>query len=230
MSQASIARARPSRVEEVVALVAGERAPSAVAEILVGEQLRLEAFDCGESLLTRAGDRPPAVIVLWVDDATAALRALVEPLARGFRQAPVVLVCPAIDRRAVRAALAAGACGVVLHEQVERSLGPCLRAVRAGQLCLPRRDWQEVEPRVLSSREKQVLGLVVMGYMNSQIADQLFLAESTVKSHLSSAFNKLGVRSRHEAVARILDPQAGLGVGILLLGGEPLQAVPSETS
>jgi DNA-binding NarL/FixJ family response regulator len=81
---------------------------------------------------------------------------------------------------------------------------------------------------VLSSREKQVLGLVVMGYMNSQIAAQLFLAESTVKSHLSSAFDKLGVRSRHEAVARILDPQGGLGVGILTVGGEPLSAMALE--
>jgi len=35
---------------------------------------------------------------------------------------------------------------------------------------------------------------VVVGYMNSQIAERLFLAESTVKSHLSSAFGKLGVR------------------------------------
>ena len=71
---------------------------------------------------------------------------------------------------------------------------------------------------------EQVLGLVVMGYMNGQIAQQLFLAESTVKSHLSSAFAKLGVRSRNEAVELIVDPEQGLGTGILALGGEPLTA------
>jgi DNA-binding NarL/FixJ family response regulator len=70
-----------------------------------------------------------------------------------------------------------------------------------------------------------VLGLVVMGYMNSQIAAQLFLAESTVKSHLSSAFGKLGVRSRNEAVSVILDPARGLGTGILGLGGGPVEQV-----
>jgi hypothetical protein len=62
-----------------------------------------------------------------------------------------------------------------------------------------------------------------MGYMNSQIAEQLFLAESTVKSHLSSAFGKLGVRSRNEAVSLILDSERGFGMGILGLGGEPIE-------
>ncbi len=92
---------------------------------------------------------------------------------------------------------------------------------------MPREHWRQIEPPALSTREKQILGLVVMGYMNSQIAEQLFLAESTVKSHLSSAFGKLGVRSRNEAVNLILDPERGLGMGILALGGEPLEPTPA---
>ena len=74
----------------------------------------------------------------------------------------------------------------------------------------------------LSAREKQVLALVVMGYMNCEIAERLFLAQSTVKSHLGSAYAKLGVRSRHEAAELILDPVGGLSTGILALGAEPL--------
>jgi DNA-binding NarL/FixJ family response regulator len=69
----------------------------------------------------------------------------------------------------------------------------------------------------LTSREKQILTLVVAGLTNSQIASELFLAESTVKSHLSSAFAKLGVSSRSEAVAVILDPERGPGLGIGLV-------------
>ena len=57
----------------------------------------------------------------------------------------------------------------------------------------------------LTPRERQVLGSVVTGRTNAQIADQLGLAESTVKSHLSSAFAKLGVASRAEAAALIRD-------------------------
>ena len=58
------------------------------------------------------------------------------------------------------------------------------------------------------------MGLVVLGYTNRQIADALFLAESTVKTHLSSAFGKLDARSRSEAAAVILDPEEGHGFGV----------------
>jgi DNA-binding NarL/FixJ family response regulator len=92
---------------------------------------------------------------------------------------------------------------------------------------VPQAYWREIEPPALSTREKQILGLVVMGYMNSQIAEQLFVAESTVKSHLSSAFGKLGVRSRNEAVDLILDSERGLGMGILSLGGDSVEAIPT---
>jgi ATP/maltotriose-dependent transcriptional regulator MalT len=67
----------------------------------------------------------------------------------------------------------------------------------------------------LSHREKETLGLLVLGLTNAEIARRLYLAESTVKCHLTSIFSKLGVRSRNEAVARALDPQHGLGLGTL---------------
>jgi DNA-binding NarL/FixJ family response regulator len=122
----------------------------------------------------------------------------------------------------VRAALSAGIAGLLAREDLERALEPCLRAVLAGQVCVPDAHRRELNPPALSAREKQILGLVVMGYMNAQIARQLFLAESTVKSHLSSAFAKLGVRSRNEAVSMILDPERGFGLGILAVGAEPV--------
>ncbi|HEV7163313.1 MAG TPA: response regulator transcription factor [Solirubrobacteraceae bacterium] len=147
---------------------------------------------------------------------------LIEPLTRSFVETPLIIACSSIERRGVRAALMAGAVGIVLWKNLATALGPCVQAVQAGQTCIPRAHWRQLEPPALSSREKQILGLVVMGYMNGQIAHQLFLAESTVKSHLSSAFRKLGVRSRNEAVSLILDPERGLGMGILALGGEPL--------
>jgi DNA-binding NarL/FixJ family response regulator len=162
-------------------------------------------------------------IVLHVEEAGPALTRAVESL-KAQLLGPLLATCARIERWEVRAALAAGAAGVVTEDGLERALVPSLHATIAGQVCVPRSQWRQIEPPALSAREKQVLGLVVMGYMNGQIAEQLFLAESTVKSHLSSAFGKLGVRSRNEAVELILDPERGLGMGILGLSGERLDA------
>ncbi len=73
----------------------------------------------------------------------------------------------------------------------------------------------------LTTREKQALALMVTGLTNAQIAGRLFLAESTVKSHLSSAFSKLGVASRYEAATVILDPERGSGLGIREIRSDP---------
>lgn len=189
-----------------------------IAAILEREGFRCVAFEHAEE-----PDRLPALIVLRGENGNGSLARQVEQVCRKAAERPVVVLCATSQRRQVRAALAAGAVGVVLEDELSQALGPCLRAVQAGQVCVPRRHFREIEPPALSTREKQILGLVVMGHMNGQIAERLFLAESTVKSHLSSAFDKLGVRSRNEAVELILDPERGLGMGILALGGEPLK-------
>jgi DNA-binding NarL/FixJ family response regulator len=210
----------PNASPPTVALVAGD---GQIAELLGDEGVAVEAFETVDSLLTRDREAVFCALVLRIDGAVASLAQTIEPVTRRSSE-PLVLVCEQIDRWEVRAALAAGAAGVVDAAHLHAALGPCLRAVRAGQVCVPRAQSRQIEPPALSAREKQVLGLVVMGYMNSQIAEQLFLAESTVKSHLSSAFGKLGVRSRNEAVSLILDPERGLGMGILALGGERLDS------
>jgi DNA-binding NarL/FixJ family response regulator len=56
-------------------------------------------------------------------------------------------------------------------------------------------------PCVLSPREEEVLRLVAEGRSNKQIARELFVAQSTVKVHVTSLFNKLGVDTRAHAVA-----------------------------
>jgi DNA-binding NarL/FixJ family response regulator len=208
--------------QSAFALIAGADARARIAEVAGREKLAFYAVAGIGELLEVESD--PPLIVVWIDDSDVSLASMIEVLTRRFEHSAVVVGCRSIERWEMRAALAAGAAGVVLHEGLDAALGPCLRAVLAGQACVPKGYWRQIEPPVLSAREKQILGLVVMGYMNSQIAEQLFLAESTVKSHLSSAFGKLGVRSRNEAVNLILDPDRGLGMGILALGGEPLES------
>jgi DNA-binding CsgD family transcriptional regulator len=62
--------------------------------------------------------------------------------------------------------------------------------------------------------------MVVLDFSNAEIARKLVVSESNVKSHLTSAFNKLGVRSRSAAAELILDSESGLGPGILRISPE----------
>jgi LuxR family maltose regulon positive regulatory protein len=57
----------------------------------------------------------------------------------------------------------------------------------------------------LSERELEVLGLITQGLSNHQIANELFVAISTVKSHVKSIYRKLNVGSRFEAIERVHD-------------------------
>jgi DNA-binding NarL/FixJ family response regulator len=123
----------------------------------------------------------------------------------------IVAVCDRPQLADIRAMLHAGTSGVVLREETRQTLVPTLIAVASGQVCVPQRHAEGADRQALSTREKQVVGLAATGLMNSEIAARLYLAESTVKSHLSSAFAKLGVRSRHEAVEMVVDAPSGIG-------------------
>ena len=64
-------------------------------------------------------------------------------------------------------------------------------------------SWEERPERSLTPREREVLGLIAEGARDREIADQLVLTESTVKSHVQSILRKLGARNRTEAVSRL---------------------------
>jgi DNA-binding NarL/FixJ family response regulator len=133
----------------------------------------------------------------------------------------VLVVTRSGDAARVRLALEAGASGLLVDDEAPAALKAAVAAVAAGQLCLPQTYRRQVAKPTFTTREKQILGLVVLGLSNGEISRKLYLAESTVKSHLSSAFVKLGVRSRNEATAIIVDPASGLGPGILRISEDP---------
>jgi DNA-binding NarL/FixJ family response regulator len=166
-----------------------------------------------------AGELDVAVLYLAPADDDAptlpeAVRAAREELSPTTALIAIWPDCSASDSRR---ALRAGVDALVGEEDLERTLGPTVDAVRSGLTCVPQPLRSHLETESLSMREKQVLGMLVMGATNAEIASKLFLAESTVKSHLSSAYAKLGVRSRKDAASMILDPVEGLGPGILTI-------------
>jgi DNA-binding CsgD family transcriptional regulator len=114
--------------------------------------------------------------------------------------------------------------GAVLAGELEQTLLPTLAAVAAGQCVVPKAIRQIVDRPPLSPRERQILAMVVLDFSNAEIARKLFVTESNVKNHLSSAFQKLGVKSRSAAAELILDRDSGLGPGILRIS--PEEALP----
>ena len=60
----------------------------------------------------------------------------------------------------------------------------------------------ELEKLDLTAREYEVLQLLTQGYSNAEIADELFLSISTVKTHVSNVLSKMDVRSRAQAIEK----------------------------
>jgi DNA-binding NarL/FixJ family response regulator len=143
------------------------------------------------------------------------LRRLEAILGNGNGNRRVVVVSPKCGALGLRRAVRAGADSLILEQELEEALAPAARAVAAGLSVMPTALRGGVERAAFSHREREVLRLAVTGHTNGQIASKLFLAESTVKSHLSSAYRKLGAGGRSDAARMIFDPDEGLAEMVL---------------
>jgi DNA-binding NarL/FixJ family response regulator len=146
-----------------------------------------------------------SIVVLACDVDQPREMAALRRLRKELREPAIVAISPRSTGTGVRRALDAGADGIVFDSELEATLAVAVRAVASGQSVVPRKLRASVERPAFSHRERQVLSFVSRGFTNAQIAEQLFLSESTIKSHLSSAFAKFGVRSRKEAAALFLE-------------------------
>ncbi len=115
----------------------------------------------------------------------------------------IVLTTFDTDHDITRAILA-GAKGYMLKDAQREELLECIRAVHAGEVRIPplllAKLASTVSGEALTGRELEVLTLLARGSSNKDIARQLLIGETTVKSHLRSIFTKLQVLSRTEAL------------------------------
>jgi len=115
----------------------------------------------------------------------------------------VVLTTYAGDVQAL-GALKAGASGYLLKSMLRKDLLDTIRTVHAGKRRLPAAVAQalaeHISDDILSPREIQVLNLVSAGKRNKEIADELSIAEDTVKMHVRNILSKLQASDRTEAV------------------------------
>lgn len=125
---------------------------------------------------------------------------------------PVVAIVPSLRGTQAVRLISAEIDGLIVAREIEHAIVPAIASVLGDQLCLPMAARPLLAGPVFSHREKQVLRLLLAGLTNSEIASQLYLSESTVKSHLSSSFRKLGVSSRAEVLRRARNTDASLGL------------------
>ena len=119
----------------------------------------------------------------------------------------IVMLTSYAEQETVMAALDAGAIGYLLKDAEPEELVRAVRAAargesplapRAARAVLASRSAKAPEAYV-TPREGEVLDLVGEGLANKQIAQRLGISEKTVKAHLTSIFQRLGVLSRTEA-------------------------------
>jgi two-component system response regulator DevR len=115
------------------------------------------------------------------------------------------------DQDAVLASVLAGASGYVLKEVRTAGLVDAIRQVAQGRSLIDPAVVSKVLERVragspadqrlssLTAREREVFDLIAEGLTNRQIGERLFLAEKTVKNHVSSLLAKLGLQRRTQA-------------------------------
>lgn len=189
-----------------------------------------EARD-GDEVVKLTAELTPDVALIdirmpGVDGLQATRRVLAAP------QPPKVIVLTTFDlNEYVYDAITAGASGFLLKDVRRSELIGAIRAVHSGgaliapaitrrlveRYCRTRPEHPDRSARLaaLTLREREVLQLIGLGRSNSEIAGQLFIAETTVKTHVARLLTKLGLRDRAQAVVIAYE------TGLVTPGGQP---------
>lgn len=122
---------------------------------------------------------------------------------RDFPLARIIVLTTYDGDEDIYRALQAGARGYLLKDMSGDDLMDAIRTVHAGRNRIPPAVAQRLAERMggpdLTTRELEVLKLIVSGQSNKEIGRNLFISEATVKTHINSLLSKLGVSDRTQA-------------------------------
>ena len=122
---------------------------------------------------------------------------------------PVVMLSGSVDRRMVRQVMALGAVGFIAKASLSSELLSILKTVLAGQIYVPAEflaaeaalnEISASESPQLTTRQQDVLKLMLDGRSNKEISVALNLSDETVKNHVSAVLRAFGVQTRVQAV------------------------------
>ena len=128
-----------------------------------------------------------------------------------FPSVPVVIVSGAVEGGLISAAIANGAAGFIPKSLKRSAIVAAIQSILAGDVFMPEEfrtlgadnvELDDIRRRIetLTPQQRVVLGLVVGGKLNKQIAYELDVSMTTVKAHVSAILAKLNVYSRTQAV------------------------------
>lgn len=168
----------------------------------------------GQQALEQAIALSPDVVLMDIRmpvmDGVAATRALTQQRPG----AKILILTTFDDDDYVTQAMKQGAKGYLLKDTPSAEIAAAIRSIHRGYTQLgpgllekmmtsPSAAASELEPppelAELTPREQEVLALIAQGCSNKEIAGQLYIAERTVKNHVNSILNRLGVRDRTQA-------------------------------
>jgi two-component system, NarL family, nitrate/nitrite response regulator NarL len=174
-----------------------------------------ESDDCIQAL-ELAGKLQPDIILLDLNLVGQPNPQIITDLLMTSNQSRVILVTGIEDERLHQQAVQMGAMGIILKDQPGDTLLKAIKKVYAGEVWIDRsmmaavlsqlsrarmglqEDTEAGKIGLLSKREREVVALIGKGLKNKEIACRLSISEVTVRHHLTSIFNKLGVVDRLE--------------------------------
>jgi two-component system nitrate/nitrite response regulator NarL len=161
--------------------------------------------------------RPDVVLLGWPASAAASQR-IFAAIQESKLPTRVIIMISDDGKEDFVEAIRLGCSGIVPRKTSTELLLKSIRKVHAGEIWLDRMSTADVIRRLskkgtgnvaarqglrekgaaLSTREREIVGLIAQGFKNKDMAERLFISEQTVKNHLHNIFDKLGVSDRLE--------------------------------
>jgi DNA-binding NarL/FixJ family response regulator len=171
--------------------------------------------DDGERLVKLVAEQKPDILLLDLTLRKISGAEALQEIASLHTSTRAILLTDGTGNNAIAEALLWGVRGIVRKEDPTHLLFKSIRAVMNGQYWLTHEEVAEVvqnlrtlaatieqkaqqQAHSLSPRQQQIIELIVSGCSNKDIAQEMSLSERTVKYHLTSIFEKLGVSGRME--------------------------------
>ena len=171
----------------------------------------------GPRTIDLIGERKPDIVLVGITVPASTGIQLISDIKASSPATKAILLTGAKDEPIIMEAIRAGAKGYLPKGTSISSLCNAIEAVAKGELWIERRliaqyvngditadarlaDSPEKIANVLTSREWDILSVLMQGASNKEIGQQLFICEKTVKSHLNSIYKKINVNRRLEAI------------------------------